>query len=301
MNRQNYCRLLLVIFSLSQVETVQAQTLATPIDPLAQTTALPRGPAVTIPIHLYWDYLVVVEGSIGGIHKLDFEIDTGAYPTIIDQKIARELGLPDLPARVNLANKSVEMRRVILPSLDLGPIRVESLPVVTQDLSLFQKILGHRVDGIVGLDVLRKSSFAINYKKKEMVFGPTEKLKFSAAFDTDVPVVSIRTRFQDRRLRLVVDTGTPDLMLFQSRVADVIGLKVLGTENVADVSGTFQRRKVRIPDVYFGEEPVGDQITFVVDDRKDDGDDFDGVLGTRGPQFRKIEFDFEQRKFWWER
>jgi predicted aspartyl protease len=301
MNRLNCSRLLLVIISLSQVEPVSAQTLATPIDPPAQTTTLRRGPAVTIPINLYWDYLVVVEGSIGDLHKLSFEVDTGAYPTIIDQRIARALGLPDLPARVNLSNKSVEVRRVILPSLDFGPIRVESLPVVTQDLSFFQKILGHRVDGIVGLDVLRKSSFAINYKKKEMVFGPTEKLKFSAAFDTDMPVVTIQTRFQDRRLRLVVDTGTPDLMLFQSRMADAIGLKVLGTENVADVSGTFQRRKVRIPEVYFGEEPLGEQITFVVDDRKDEGDDFDGVLGMRGPQFRKIEFDFEQRKFWWER
>jgi hypothetical protein len=111
---------------------------------------------VKIPIRLYWGYLVVVEGSIGNVQKLNFLVDTGAYPSVVDQKIAHHLGLAEQAGRVNLSSKSVQTRLVVLPSLRIGPIRVESLPVLTEDLSFFQKAIGPKVDAIVGLDVLRK-------------------------------------------------------------------------------------------------------------------------------------------------
>lgn len=264
------------------------------------TQSLTQAP-VKLPIRLYWGYLVIIEGSVGNVEKLSFLVDTGAYPSVVDQKIAHNLGLAEQPGRVNLSNTSIQTRLVVLPSLVLGPIHAESLPALTEDLSFFQKALGHKVDGIVGLDVLRKSSFTINYKTKEMLFGPIENLTFSAPFDTDVPIVTIRVGLQNRQLRLVVDSGGPDLMLFQSRVLDSTGFQALGREEVTDVSGRFQRRRVRIPEVYLGKETIGAQIAFVTDDSKDEGDDFDGVLGVRGAQFRKIAFDFEHRRFWWER
>ena len=223
-------------------------------------------------------------------------MDTRAYPSVIDQKIALKLGLAEQSSRVNLSNKSFQTGRVVLPSLNLGPIGVDSLPVLTEDLSSFQKAVGHKVDGIVGLDVLRKSSFTIDYKTKEMVFGSIERLPFSAPFETEIPVVTVAAKFQNQNLRLVVDTSGPDMMLFQSRMSDLT-LAELGTQTVTDVSGTFQRRKILIPEVSLGKQTIGAQIAFVVDDHKDDGDDFEGVLGMRGPRFSKIAFDFERRRF----
>jgi hypothetical protein len=296
MNRPLFSSCLLLILTLSNPSLGWSQPIESD---LPETQSLVKG-RVNVPIHLYWGYLVVVEGSIGN-RRLNFLIDTGAYPSVVDQKIAHDLGLAGQPSRVRLSNKSIQTRRVVLPSLLLGPIRAESLPVLTEDLSFLQRAVGCKVDAIVGLDVLRKSSFTIDYRAKEMFFGPVESLSFSAPFETGPPVVTVRMGFPTRQLCLAIDTGGPDLMLFQSRMPDSTGLQELGTEKVADVSGAFQRRKVRIPEVFLGKETIGAQIAFVVDDGKDDGDNFDGVLGVRGPQFWKIAFDFEHRRFSWER
>src|ERR1700740_3133431 len=97
---------------------------------------------IKLPIRVYRGYLVIVEGSIGDGHKLNFLVDTGASPSVVDQKIARNLKLTEQPERVNLWNKTVHARQVVLPSLSLGPVRVESIPVLAQDLSFLHKALG---------------------------------------------------------------------------------------------------------------------------------------------------------------
>jgi len=157
MNRLLFSRCLLVILTLSLADLSWSQPAISPAILAAPGTALRAQVAVKVPIRLYWGYLVVVEASIGNIRKLNFLVDTGAYPSVIDQKIARRLGLAEQPARVNLSNKSVQTRLVVLPSLLLGPVRVESLPVLTEDLSFLQK---HSATGWMGLWVWMSSGKA---------------------------------------------------------------------------------------------------------------------------------------------
>jgi predicted aspartyl protease len=287
-----------VVLTLSAVEFGWSQQIVAPTVPAPSEIARPV--SVKLPMRLFWNYLVVVEGSIGNVQKLHFLVDTGAYPSIVDRKIAHNLGLAEEPARVNLANKSIPTGRVILPSLLLGPVRAEALPVLSQDLSYIQKTVGCKVDAIIGLDVLRRSSFTIDYKTKEMLFGPVEGLTFSAPFEAEVPVVTIRIRLQNHQLRLMVDTGSPDVTLFESRMSDSTGMQTLGIQEAVNASGTLRLRKVWVPDVYLGQDRIGGQAAFIVNDHKDDGDNFDGVLGMRAPQQSKIAFDFERRRISWE-
>ena len=301
MNRLRFSRYLLVILILSHASLSWSQLAIAPANPVTTESEPLAHVTVKLPVRLYWGYLVVVEASIGNIGKLNFLVDTGSYPSVIDQKIARRLGLAERLARVNVSDRTVETRLVVLPSLLVGPIHAQALPVLSEDLSFLQKAVGRKVDGVVGLDVLRKSSFSINYRSKEMLFGAVEEMSFSAPFETDTPVVTVGMEFQNRKFRLVVDSAGPHLMLFQSRMPASIGLQEIGREAVSDRGGTFQCKKVQIAAVHLGKETIGAQIAFVANDRKDDGDNFDGVLGMRGPHFWKVAFDFKQRRFSWER
>jgi predicted aspartyl protease len=299
MNRLLLCSCLLLAATDSLVDIAWARTPSPSNDGAKQEAERTSRTSVKLPVRLYGGYLVIAEGAIGNIRKLNFLVDTGACPSVVDQKIALDLKLSEQPERVNLWNKSVQAGQVVIPSLSLGPVRVDAVPVLSEDLSFLQKALGFKVHAIVGMDVLRNSSFTINYKTKEILFGSPESLTYSVPFDTDTPVVTVGMGFQGRRLRMVVDSGGPDLTLFRSRVSESAGLQTLGTETVADAGGTFQRTKVRISEVYIGKETVGAQNAFLVDDRKDEGDDFDGVLGIKGLQFWKVAFDFENRRLSW--
>ena len=261
----------------------------------------PPGVRFSLPLRLYRGYLIVVDGSIGNLQKLNFLVDTGAYPTVVDQRISHGLALVEKAATAGLSTQRLQTKSTVLPSLRVGPIRVESLGVLTQDLSFLEKALGCRVDALVGMDVLAKTSFSIDYQSRQVLFGPIQDERFSVPFESGLQFMIVKMILQNRQVRLLIDTGDPAVMLFQSLLHDSKGLQDSGNETGTNLAGQFQRKRVRVAEVGLGKEKLGPQTVFIVNDAKDTGRDFDGVLGPRGLQFREIAFDFEHQRFSWKR
>jgi predicted aspartyl protease len=259
-------------------------------------------PTLELPIQLFRDYLVAAEGSIGTLEKLTFIIDTGTYPSIVDQRIATTLGLSERQGKAVLVGQGVQAKLATLSVVAVGPVRVESVPVLVQDLSSLQKTLGRRIDAIVGLDVLGKNSFSINYRTKRLRFGPAERNRFTVSFETGQPLITVEARLHDRPVRLLVDTGAAALLLFRSRFNDPISLPAGKTVRASNVGGgDFQLQSLLIPDMRMGKEELGPQTGFVVAGQRDEGQNFDGLLSMRGLHLEEIGFDFENRRISWKK
>jgi Aspartyl protease len=82
-----------------------------------------------IPFQEYRGYLIVVQGSLGDTQRLNFIIDTGTDPSVIDSRIAQELHMVGEVGRLAVHNQIVEVQQAVLPSLKIGPLRAEFLPV----------------------------------------------------------------------------------------------------------------------------------------------------------------------------
>lgn len=179
----------------------------------------------SIPLKIYHDFLVVAEGQFGAVQGAqNFVLDTGTAPSIINSKLVRDLGLTTRAATMQVIGKAASSQTTILPELDLGPIRAVSLPVHVQDLSPLERELGIPVAGILGLDVLSKSNFRLDYEKKRLDFGGTPEDGIRAPFDARTGIAVIAVKVEGRTARMLVDTGTDRVALLGETLREPGGL-----------------------------------------------------------------------------
>ena len=255
-----------------------------------------------IPFRTYRDYLVVVQGSLGGKLGRNLIIDTGTDPSVIDSRIAQKLHMVGERGRLAVHNQIVEVQQAVLPSVQIGTLRAEPLPVLIRDLGFLEKDLGIRIDAVIGLDVLSLSNFSINYTTKRIVFGAAPVSGSSVSFQSAPPWLTVRMEVDGVSIHLLLDTAASGILLFQSRIRDRLPQLIsLGERRSSNMGGDFRLQRVLLATTNFGETNFGQQNAFVVEDQEDESREFDGLLGPSALGLKQIAFDFQRHTLSWKK
>ena len=175
-------------------------------------------PGTEVPFDLYQRHLVVTKGAIGPLNGLNLLIDTGTIPSVVDSRIARKLRLQTGPAQLGVAfGQQVSIQSAVLNGIDIGSLRSGPVPAAVGDLSYLR---GVQVDAIVGLDVLARSSFSIDYRTRRLRFAPEGREESVAPLELAWPFLTVRDghrrpanaiagRYRQSGPRVVQDADAP--------------------------------------------------------------------------------------------
>ena len=264
-------------------------------------TTLSAGERVTeVQFKLFRGYTIVAQGAMGGRGKLNFLIDTGSVPSVVDHRIARKLHLVGKVESLSVFSGNLRAQRVSVPEVQLGPTRAASLEMLVGDLGFIERELGVRIDAMIGLDLLSQSSFSIDYERKTISFGSSQPLETVVTFTPGLPYAVVDVRAQGQLLRLMVDTGAKDLILFEPRVRGRLpALRLVGSKTSANMHGAVSLRRVELEEARMGQTNLGNLNAYIMDVAADP--EFDGLLGIASLGVKRVSFDFVRNTLSWSR
>lgn len=250
-----------------------------------------------IPFELHNGYLIVVKGSIGKLKNLSFVVDTGSYRSVLDERIARKLHLKSAGSIEELApNHIVQMDTALMPELTWGDVTTTSFRALVFDLSPLSRYTGIHVDLVLGLDVLHRTSFQVDFRSQRIHFGGNQEPEISIPFVPNLPYLVVAVSIDGHPEKLLLDTGSDSLMVFADRLPnDGQSLRTVGVGR--DVSGSVPFTELTGKQVLLGNSIVCAPV-FSIPAMPESR--YDGSLAPRILGASKIYFDFERRRFGWD-
>jgi predicted aspartyl protease len=188
----------------------------------AQTLA-----ASIVKFKLLHGYMIVTPVTVNGAGPYEFLLDTGSNTTFIDAEFARALRLRPID-RVELMTVagSQIVPRARLESVAIGAKSAADVEAVFSDLRKARAI-SPEICGVLGQNFLSRFNYLINYRERRIEFEDGGELDKSLCGErTPVELREGRaliTSAGRERLQLVLDSGTPALILFDAQ-ARVSGL-----------------------------------------------------------------------------
>jgi predicted aspartyl protease len=252
----------------------------------------------SIPFKLYAGFLIVMEGRIGDRDKLKFVLDTGVTYSAVDRKLADKLPVARRPGKIVSFDKAIAAEWTEVPNLEFGPIQVNNLPMMIGDLRYFESYATH-IDAVIGLDLLRLSSFSIDYDTHKVSFGPVATAS-GVPMNVDNICLTVDLLAGDSTVRLIVDTGAQTFIFYEDRVVSRLPQLRIGGEIAGKgLAGSVTSKRGFIPKARLGTTDLGGEVFFVKAPSANVLPGIDGYFGTAVLKAHRIDFDFETNTFAW--
>lgn len=253
-----------------------------------------------VPFKLYAGYVIVLEGRIGNVGRLKFVLDTGVTHSVIDRKLASKIAGARRFGKVVSFDKSVPAEWVEVSEVQFGPIDVAHFSMMVGDLRYFESF-ATKVDAVIGLDLLRLSSFSIDYDVRKIFFGPVNRAS-GVPMNSDPLCLNVQLAVGDGWLRLVVDTGAQALVLYEGRVLGRIGqFSIVGETDGSSVGGYVHAKRATLARARLGTTDLDKSVFLVKAPPENVLPGIDGYLGTDTLKARRIDFNFETNTLAWKR
>jgi predicted aspartyl protease len=245
---------------------------------------------------------VVVQGTLGGVPSRTILIDTGAVPSAISKETAKRLGLPGSAEQVSVMNRAIDVERVRVPKVQVGPVAADAFEMVAADLGAIEHALHTRLDAVIGLDLLGRENFAIDYKSKKLLFGmavqSTNSVTFQLKYAAGGTYVVVPMEGGGEKFQMLLDTGSKDITLFRPRLKGSLQQIRLRSEDVTiNAGGSANSSEIVIPSLRLGSLARSQQSAYVLTTSETDLRDFDGMLGPVALGAIAVEFDFDRNIF----
>jgi predicted aspartyl protease len=266
---------------------------------LAARTSAASPSSNDLPFQLFRGYLALVQCSIKDQPDLMAIIDTGTTETILDLKFVQRLALASRPDSATSLTSDTPALAVSIPDLRLGPVRVQKLDGIAMDLSAIGRELGVHPDVVIGMDVLHRTNFTIDYSSRVIRFNNPEALAHCAAIAPSGRFVLVDSHVLGKLVTLKLDTGFNGLLVYGNRVGSLTQ-PASSEGRIAGVAQASSVRNVDSPEVRVGDWHASHLAVAVIASAPRDLSLYDGLLGPRLLGAKRIAFDFDHRVLYWE-
>lgn len=251
-------------------------------------------------IEVYGGYLAVARGSVNNVDNLRFLLDTAASNSAIDRRVAERLGLHGQPAKVINFDKTVALESTEVQEMTFGPERVSNVRVMIEDLG-YLRSTGVHVDGVIGLDQLRRQSFLVDYARKRVVFGPIATGGMHGVpMRADAKSIRVEVELDVRPVWLVADTGVRGIVLYEDTVKDLLAnYRLEGRTGEVSLGGPLENRIAIVPRLRLGGQDLDREVVLISAPGAKRLSGVSGYLGLASFNAKQVAFSFETNRLLW--